>query len=90
MARRTNKYQRPFRELQIGATGEERTDGRWIVRTISGAAAVKAYRCPGCHQVIAPRTPHVVAWPAEPGIGVTGTVEERRHWHTGCWRSGPR
>ena len=28
-----------------------------------GAAATKAYRCPGCNQLIPPATPHVVAWP---------------------------
>src|SRR5271157_4404283 len=40
-------------------------DGDWIVRQIPGAAATKAYRCPGCDQEIPPGTAHVVAWPAE-------------------------
>lgn len=90
MARRVSKHRRPFRPLRISAASEERADGRWIVRTISGANAVKAYRCPGCSQPIPPGTPHVVAWPAEPGLAGAGTVEERRHWHTGCWRSAGR
>ncbi|HEY2277571.1 MAG TPA: ATP/GTP-binding protein [Streptosporangiaceae bacterium] len=55
-------------------------DGDWVVRQIPGAAATKEYRCPGCDQEILPRTPHVVAWPAEaPG------VDMRRHWHRTCW-----
>jgi hypothetical protein len=52
------------------------------VRSISGSAATKAYRCPGCDQEIPPGTPHVVAWPADEP---EGTVE-RRHWHTRCWQ----
>jgi hypothetical protein len=57
-------------------------DGEWVVRPVSGAATVKAYRCPGCDQEIVPGTPHVVAWPADRVVG----VDERRHWHTACWR----
>lgn len=56
-------------------------DTEWVVRSVSGTAATKAYRCPGCSQEILPGVPHVVAWPAD------GT-QERRHWHTGCWRRG--
>ncbi len=59
---------------------EEASDGEWNVRTITGAAANKTYRCPGCDQEIRPGTPHVVAWP-EHGTG----LDERRHWHTSCW-----
>src|SRR5215472_17101314 len=57
-------------------------DGDWVVRPGTGAATVKAYRCPGCDQEIVPGTPHVVAWPADQVVG----VEERRHWHTACWQ----
>jgi hypothetical protein len=39
----------------------------------------KPYRCPGCEGVIAPGAPHLVVVPRE-------TPEERRHWHTPCWR----
>jgi len=58
----------------------------WIARRVTGAAATKAYRCPGCDQEIRPATPHVVAWPAESGQG----LEDRRHWHTGCWDARER
>nr|WP_248492058.1 hypothetical protein [Tsukamurella sp. PLM1] len=52
------------------------------VRTVTGSGAVKAYRCPGCDQVIGAGTAHVVVWPA----AERGGVGERRHWHSGCWR----
>ncbi|RMI32545.1 ATP/GTP-binding protein [Nocardia stercoris] len=55
-------------------------DENYVVRTVSGARAVKTYRCPGCDHEIAPGTPHIVAWPAD------GGEDDRRHWHTGCWR----
>jgi hypothetical protein len=64
--------------------GWVREEGGWLVRSISGTAATKTYRCLGCDQEILPGTPHVVAWPAGDAEG-TG---ERRHWHTGCWRRG--
>lgn len=67
---------------------ESHSDGDWVVRPLTGASATKPYRCPGCDQVIAPATPHIVAWPVDRGS------EERRHWHTPCWRArerrGPR
>lgn len=46
---------------------------------MSGQAATKAYRCPWCQQEIPPGTPHLVVWP-------DGRPEDRRHWHTPCWR----
>ena len=91
MARRPSKHTRPFRELRVTATGEQRPgggDGRWVVRTMSGAAAIKSYRCPGCHQNIAAGVAHLVVWPSEPPIGASQSIPERRHWHTACWRSG--
>ena len=33
------------------------------MRRVTGSASTKPYRCPGCHQVIRPATPHTVAWP---------------------------
>ena len=39
-------------------------DDEWVVRQVTGSAATRAYRCPGCDQEIRPATPHVVAWPA--------------------------
>jgi hypothetical protein len=59
----------------------------YVVRRVTGSAATKPYRCPGCRQAIRPATPHVVAWPVLPSSfarDATG-LEERRHWHTGCW-----
>ncbi len=87
MARRPSKHLRPARPLGSGhASAAIKADGRWIVRSISGAAAVKDYRCPGCHQLIPPGTPHLVAWPDQPGLLSSSGLEERRHWHTGCWQ----
>lgn len=60
----------------------------WRVRQIPGSAATKTYRCPGCDQEIRPGVAHVVAWPLEPLIG--SGEQDRRHWHTGCWRARDR
>ncbi|GAA5083495.1 hypothetical protein HNP84_007756 [Thermocatellispora tengchongensis] len=60
---------------------EEWPDGEWRVRTLSGAGAARPYRCPGCDQVIRPGLPHIVSWP-----NWAGGEQERRHWHTACWR----
>jgi hypothetical protein len=71
------------------ARTESGPDGDWQVRHIAGAQATKVYRCPGCDHEILPGVPHVVAWPALD----QGSVQDRRHWHTGCWsargRRGP-
>lgn len=61
---------------------EEDEDGRWAVRTVTGGRAAKTYRCPGCDHEIRPGTPHVVTWSLDDPVG----GEDRRHWHTGCWR----
>ncbi|MQA05366.1 MAG: hypothetical protein GEV07_22460 [Streptosporangiales bacterium] len=63
---------------------EEWPDGDWVVRTIAGAAATKAYRCPGCNQEVRPGTPHLVTWAQHLGS------DTRRHWHTACWRNRAR
>jgi hypothetical protein len=60
------------------------------VRSVTGSAATKPYRCPGCAQTIRPATPHVVAWPVVPHLlaGPDGSgLDERRHWHTACWKA---
>jgi hypothetical protein len=62
---------------------------QWRVRQISGGAAVKSYRCPGCDQEIQPGVPHLVVWPLETIDGLVGEAA-RRHWHTGCWRARDR
>ncbi|MFI0479323.1 ATP/GTP-binding protein [Actinomadura sp. 9N215] len=64
---------------------EEGPDGEWVVRAVSGAGAVKAYRCPGCDQEIPPGIGHVVAWPADDQGG-----DDRRHWHRPCWQARTR
>ena len=61
----------------------ETAEGDWVVRRISGDTD-KTYRCPGCEGLIAPHTPHVVAWPAA-GLPVASGPEARRHWHSPCW-----
>ena len=57
----------------------------YVVRRVTGSAATKPYRCPGCQQVIRPATPHVVAWPVHGSMFVDTGLDERRHWHTACW-----
>lgn len=88
MAKRPSKHLRPARPLGSGhATAETKADGRWVVRSIAGDRALKPYVCPGCHGTIAVGLAHVVVWPSEPaGLVWTSPVEQRRHWHTGCWR----
>jgi hypothetical protein len=54
-------------------------DEHWEWRPVGGHAAVKTYRCPGCDHEIALGQPHVVAWHDE-------ALDDRRHWHTACWR----
>jgi 4'-phosphopantetheinyl transferase EntD len=71
-----------FDRLLAGWKRTETRRGReWTVQPISAMQALKEYRCPGCDQVIAAGTGHVVTWPA----GEHGSVADRRHWHTACW-----
>ena len=51
----------------------------FVVQPVAGAYATKVYRCPGCDHEIAIGTPHLVVWREE-------AVDDRRHWHTPCWR----
>ena len=39
----------------------------------------KTYRCPGCDHEVRPGVQHLVVLPRE-------SLDERRHWHTECWR----
>ena len=73
----------------------ERYDGRdFEVRRVTGSAATRAYRCPGCGQTIRPATPHVVAWPVIPSLQTALAdgegLDERRHWHSACWSARDR
>ena len=65
-------------------------DGDWIVRSVTGAASEKSYRCPGCDHEVRPGIPHIVAWPASAGTGSGGGLADRRHWHTPCWNARDR
>lgn len=88
MAKRPSKHLREARPLGAGhATSTHKADGRWIVRTIPGGRATKTYTCPGCLRPIPPGTPHVVAWPSTAsGFSPQASpLDERRHWHSGCW-----
>ena len=64
----------------------------YVVRAVTGSAATKPYRCPGCQQAIRPATPHTVAWPVLPTTFARDAagIDERRHWHTACWRARDR
>ncbi|MFC0037986.1 ATP/GTP-binding protein [Actinomadura rayongensis] len=93
MSPRKNRRDVPGRRASGAAWNagvEDGPDGTWNVVPVPGARAVKPYRCPGCDQEIAAGVPHVVAWPADG----PGGADERRHWHTPCWkartRRGPR
>lgn len=66
---------------QLGPGGVEYT-----VQQISSGQ--KIYTCPGCLQPIPVGAAHVVAWTEE--YFYARGVEERRHWHTECWRRGLR
>jgi len=67
-------------------TVEDAYDGSWAVRQVVGTGSAKTYRCPGCDQEIRAVVPHVVAWPVD-GLG---GADDRRHWHTACWRARTR
>lgn len=63
-------------------------DGSWNVRAVAGSD--KAYRCPGCDQLIPPGTAHVVVWTADGWFGEESAVDDRRHWHRSCWQERGR
>lgn len=57
----------------------------WHVVPVTGSAARKQYRCPGCDQVVRIGHGHVVVWSEYDAEG-----EDRRHWHTTCWSARDR
>jgi len=67
----------PLRPPGLSADAPEwaQADG-YEVRTVAGS---KPYRCPGCDHEIRPGVSHLVVIPRE-------NSDERRHWHTECWR----
>lgn len=72
-----------------GRRSESAADGEWVVQKLRGSD--REYRCPGCDQLVAAGTPHVVAWRTDGLFG--DAVDDRRHWHSACWdaraRRGP-
>jgi hypothetical protein len=91
--RRPRRVSRPAPRAD---TVEEAADGDWVVRLHTGSGTGKPYRCPGCDQEIRPATPHVVTWPAYPrdsdldAWDTESASDQRRHWHTTCWRARDR
>ena len=76
--------------LRSGAEAEgpfvpagERVEDGHVVRAVAGSGTGRAYRCPGCDQLLPAGSPHVVAWPE-------GRPDDRRHWHTACWSARGR
>lgn len=59
-----------------------------VVRPVRGSD--KAYRCPGCDQVVEAGVAHVVVWPAEHILGADAALADRRHWHSSCWTARRR
>lgn len=92
---RSNRRRRDEPSLDVDrvrsgiSTVERHADGEWVVRRVSGAGGERAYRCPGCDQLVLPGTPHVVAWPSDT-LGAFGGLADRRHWHTPCWTARGR
>ena len=86
MPRRHPRPERPHRPAAggEGTDYEQHADGGWYVRRLTGITVGKAYRCPGCEQVIPVGAPHLVAWSAE------GDGTDRRHWHSTCWSARDR
>ena len=81
------------RELDVdrargGTRSESAPDGEWVVRAVGGSE--KTYLCPGCRQDVPVGAAHVVAWRSDHVLGDAAAVEERRHWHTSCWRNRGR
>jgi hypothetical protein len=78
MARRNRRRADEVRPLSPGYSSR-RQEGDYIVQSVPGGQAAKAYICPGCNQQIRPGAAHVVVWSSWRG------PDERRHWHTPCW-----
>ncbi|WAC65641.1 hypothetical protein OVA14_09870 [Agrococcus sp. SL85] len=74
------------RLLQGVARVEHRAGAEWHVQPIGARSAVKDYACPGCGGTIPPQMPHLVVWRADSIFG-DRAIEDRRHWHPGCWRA---
>jgi len=71
-------------QLRVGGQQwtEQGKHGEWTVRVVREGA--KDYVCPGCNQIIAQGSAHLVAWQPDSLLG----AEARRHWHRPCWQRG--
>lgn len=71
-------------------SGSRRTETKrgysYTVQPISAVGATKEYTCPGCQLGIDPGVAHVVAWRNDGLMGEAADLNERRHWHTHCWK----
>lgn len=74
-------FVRNVRHSEVGPDGEA-----YQVQEVGPAR--KAYRCPGCNQMVETGTPHIVAWQEESLLGWESGVNNRRHWHRHCWNRG--
>lgn len=88
--RRSKKYSREVKPLNVeaamgGIHYEEGRDGtQYKVHHVT--RGTKSYLCPGCNGVILPGESHEVAWTEDTLFGVEYGQEQRRHWHTSCWK----
>lgn len=92
-SRRSRRHATEHRPLDVtrargGSDVEEGADGTWNVRRVRSSD--KTYTCPGCRQAVPTGTEHVVAWRADDWFGAQAAVDDRRHWHTSCWRARDR
>ena len=83
MPRKHRRDPRHHEPPSFGAAAPRRSDpppwaiaGGYDVRQVAGD---KAYICPGCDHPVRPGLRHLVVVPV-------GEADERRHWHTECWR----
>ncbi|MBO0608456.1 hypothetical protein [Myceligenerans salitolerans] len=67
-----------------GRRSESASDGEWVVQHVRSSE--KTYVCPTCRQDVPPGTAHVVAWRSDAIGGPDAGLEQRRHWHSNCWR----
>lgn len=74
------------RLMQGAARVEPRDGAEWHVQPVRATSALKEYTCPGCGGRVAPGVAHLVVWRADSIFG-DRAIEDRRHWHTGCWRA---
>jgi len=65
---------------------EVRRDGLWHVQPVPAKQGAKTYICPGCSLNVTPGTAHIVAWRGDGVLGDAADMDNRRHWHTHCWK----